>query len=250
MDQDSNPSRLSQIATNWALIRKAHGESSDEARMAQARLFECYQRAIYSYLVKSLRSFDAAQEVIEEFAIRLVQGRFRGVDPERNRFRDYLKTTLIRMLIDYRRAAARGPREVNLDTAALAEVAENTNEAATFDATWREELLNRTWEALAAYEQEKGQPYYTVLRYRAEHPDEPSADMAKTLSQHLGHEYRADAIRQILQRARKKYADLLLEEVAATLPGGALEAVEVELIALQVFPHCRSALHRRRQADG
>lgn len=249
MDHDSIPSRLSQIATNWTLIRQAHGASADEARMAQAQLFERYQRAIYSYLVKSLRDLDAAQEVIEEFALRLVQGRFRGVDPERGRFRDYLKTTLIRMLVDYRRAAGRGPCQVNLDTDALAALAESTDEAAAFDASWREDLLNRAWEALAAYEQEKGRPYCTVLRYRAEHPDEPSADMAKAISLQLSHEYRADAIRQVLQRARKKYADLLLDEVAATIPGSDLDAVEEEIIALQLLPYCRSALHRRRRAS-
>lgn len=249
MDHDSIPSRLSQIATNWSLIRQAHN-GGDEVRLAQACLFERYQRAIYSYLVASLRSQDAAQEVFADFALRLVEGRFHGAAPQRGRFRDYLKTALIRMLVDYRRRAARPPHHASLDTAHLDSLADDTDEAATFDASWREEILHRTWEALADHERQQSRPYCTILRYRTEHPDETSATMATAISKQLGREYRPDATRQILQRARKKFADLLLDEVATTLHTEDLEAVEEEVIALQLLPYCRSALNRRRQSGG
>jgi hypothetical protein len=51
VDDEDLPSRLSRIATQWTLIRQAHGSCEDEALQAQALLLERYQRAIYSYLV-------------------------------------------------------------------------------------------------------------------------------------------------------------------------------------------------------
>src|SRR5262249_49748963 len=114
-----------------------------------------------------------------------------------------------------------------------------------FRTEWRDELLTRTWEALAASEKEQGQPFYTVLRFRADHPDLHSADMAEQLAGPLGKTLTAAGVRKTLERARDRFADLLLEEIAQTLEEPSRARLEEELIDLGLLEHCKAALDRR-----
>src|SRR5439155_6792698 len=114
-----------------------------------------------------------------------------------------------------------------------------------FRVSWRDELLGRAWNALQAYEQEQGQPFYTLLRFRADHPDLPSAQMAEQLSGPLGKPLTAVGVRKTLERARDRFADLLLEEIAQGVADPSRERLEEELIDLQLLEHCKSALDRR-----
>src|SRR5262249_61540540 len=72
--------------------------------------------------------------------------------------------------------------------------------------SWRSELLNRSWDRLSKVEEQTGQPYYTVLRYRAEHPEQRSGDMAAALGKQMGKPLTAAGVRQTLHRAREKFA--------------------------------------------
>ena len=59
-------------------------------------------------MLAALKDADAADEVFQEFALRLVRGDFRRADPQRGRFRDFVKTALINMVINYRKKKGRG----------------------------------------------------------------------------------------------------------------------------------------------
>jgi hypothetical protein len=50
----------------------------------------------------------------------------------------------------------------------------------------------------------------------------------------------------VLHRARKKFAELLVAEVARSLQTPGPEALEQELCALDLLGYCRSALPGRR----
>ena len=52
-------------------------------------------------------------------------------------------------------------------------------------------------------------------------------------------------VRQMLHRARERFADLLVEEVAQTLGDPTDERLEEELIDLELYEYCRVALRRR-----
>jgi RNA polymerase sigma-70 factor (ECF subfamily) len=242
--------RLSQITTVWALVQKAHAGPGDDEAEAQRALVERYQRAVYRYLLGALQNADAADEVFQEFALRLVRGDFRRADPERGRFRNFVRTALINLITDYHKRQARqraAPLE-GQDPAAAAGLHDSDLE---FLQTWREELLARTWEALEASQKRTGQPYYTVLHYRSEHPKTSSAEMAKQLSKQLklSESYTDAGIRKILQRAREKFADLLVDEVAQSLQPSTLDQVAEELADLSLLPYCQTALERRRQGS-
>jgi RNA polymerase sigma factor (sigma-70 family) len=249
VDENTLNSRLSRISTVWTILDKARRESGSVAADAHWSLIRRYQRAVYRYLLGALRDPDAADEVFQDFALRVVQGAFRRADPQRGRFRDYLKTTLIHLIADYRNRLRNRPAP--LDKTINEPVAQPCDPAAAderFLHAWREELLARAWESLENAQRRGGQPYYSVLRFRAENADASSAEMADRLTQQLKPEspFTDAGIRKTLQRAKARFAELLLDEIVLSLDNPSPDELEQELIDLELLPHCRSAFNRRR----
>jgi hypothetical protein len=118
-----------------------------------------------------------------------------------------------------------------------------------FVSSFREEVLARTWEALAEVERSTGKPYHTVLRFKIQHPEIQSAAMAETLSRQLGKSIGDAAMRQTLHRARGQFADLLLGEVSRTLGTPNLDELTQELVELRLHDYCKSALERRAKQE-
>jgi RNA polymerase sigma-70 factor (ECF subfamily) len=174
-----------------------------------------------------------------------VRGDFKRADPERGRFRDFMKTALFHLVIDHQRRKRGGHQQLLSDISDPAvEDSVGAEADREFLNRWREELLSRAWEALAKLEKESGQIHYTVLRFRAEHPQTRSAEMAETLQKRLGRPLTDANVRQTLRRSREKFADLLLEEVARSLQTSTPQRLEQELIDLDLLAYCRSALER------
>jgi RNA polymerase sigma factor (sigma-70 family) len=252
VDENSLNSRLSRISTIWTMLGNAELQSRRTATDKHCALIQRYQGAVYRYLLGALRDPDAADEVFQDFALRVVQGAFRRADPERGRFRDYLKTTLSHLVTDYHNRLRRRP--TLLDKAYDGPDAAPCNAAdddERFLQSWREELMARAWQSLEKAEREGGQPYYTVLRFRTENTDATSAEMADRLTQQLKpeHPFTDMGIRKTLQRAKSRFADLLLDEIAQSLEDPTPDQLEQELIDLELLPYCRSALLRRRGGE-
>lgn len=246
MDQQSINQRLSHITTLWSLVRQAHAGSVPGAGFAQQALVERYAGAVHRYLLGALRDPDAADELFQEFCVKFLRGDFRRADPERGRFRDLLKTAVFHLIVDYqkrqrKRALTLDPER---DAPAVAPV-ELPQAELDFLRCWREELMDRTWLALAALEEQTGQSHHTVLRFRTENPLLSSADLARQLGRRLGKAFTIDAVRQALHRAREKFTDLLLEEIVRSLNAPSQEELEQELIDLDLSSYCRSALEWR-----
>jgi RNA polymerase sigma factor (sigma-70 family) len=242
---------LSQIQTAWSMVQRAHGDHT-ALPLAQQALLDRYGGAVRRYALAALRDEDAADEVFQEFALRFVRGDFRNADPERGRFRAFVKTSVYRLIVDYQRRQKKryreGPMHSNLaEPIGEPERAEGEVDDAMFEASWRDDLLARCWNKLDEVERETGKPYYTALHYRVEHPDLRSPELAAGLSEKLGKEIKAGAVRVLLHRAREEFGDLLLAEVAESLTDHSLDAVEQELIELNLLEYCRPALERRRQ---
>jgi RNA polymerase sigma-70 factor (ECF subfamily) len=240
--------RLSQISTRWSLIAQAHQGERQAVAAAQRDLMQRYCGAIYRYLLGALRDPNAADELAQEFALRFVRGDFQRADPDRGRFRDLVKTALYHLIVDHHRQRQKQPHSLPCDSTYLPAAESEVSQAdRIFLERWREELLDRAWEALASLEESTGQQFYTVLRWRAEHPGVPAASLANELTTRRGQSCTEAGVRQTLHRARGRFAELLLEEVARSLDTDSPEAVEEELADLGLMIYCRSALERRER---
>jgi RNA polymerase sigma-70 factor (ECF subfamily) len=231
--------QLSLIPTLWSLVYRAHEGPTEAARCAREQLLERYGGAARRYLRRVLGDPNAADDVAQEFALQVVHGKLGGADPDRGRFRNFVKGTLFHLIADYRKQQRRWPGPLPADGTVFAASPDEPASDHAFVESWRDELLARAWSALAAVETESGQPYHTVLRFRADHPNVRSPQMAEALAAELGRPITPVAARQTLHRARVRFATLLVDEVTHSLAQPTVAHVEEELIELGLFDYCR-----------
>lgn len=249
MDPSEPDSHLSRIETQWTAVFQAHRGPSEEAARVLSEQVRRYGGAVHRYLLASLRNPDAAEDLSQEFALRFLRGDFRNADPGKGRFRDFLKRAVYHLMIDHHRA--RQAHALPLED--VGEPADLETSIANLDAgfveSWREELLARAWSALGRFQGRTGRPLFAVLRARVDEPELDSAGLADRLSARLGKSVDAGWVRVNLHRARDQFIDLLLEEVAATLPDRSPEGLVQELIELGLYDRCRATLKRRGLAS-
>lgn len=250
--QRDGASRFSEFPhTEWTMILSAarRQDGDPDAREAQDRLLRRYERAIRSYLFAGLRSQDEVDDAFQELAFRLASGKFAGVDPQRGKFRTYLKTTLSHLITDRRQSGGRRPArldDVAHEPADPAEPPASSDDVA-FIRAWRKALLKRAWMDLKEYERGQGKPYYTLLKYRIANERARSREMAGQFSGLLGRNATEEGVRRLLHRARDEFAEALLDAVAQTLQAPSLPEIEHELIELDLHRYVKRALDRRRE---
>lgn len=222
---------LDQISTRWPLIQ-------DPARFVMR-----YAPAIQGYLEVFLKNPHDVEDVCQAFLLRVLQ---RGiVEPSalHGRFRDYLIASVRNAALAHmrRRTAVsmeseqlqRLPAEVNVEFPADEE----------WIARWRRVVLSTVWLALENHQAERpGSVNYTVLRTLVDHPQEDSRQLAARVSERVGQSIRPETFRKQVSRARRLFAELLLEEIARTLENPTPIAIEEELIDIGVMKYVRAFL--------
>jgi RNA polymerase sigma-70 factor (ECF subfamily) len=245
---EKSDDHLSQLSTAWTMLFQAHDGPAEAAREARRQLLQRYGGPVYRYLRAAARDPDAADELYQEFALKFVRGDFKRAHPDRGRFRDFLKTALYHLVVDYHKRGQRRPGPLPAESEVVAPAGGPAGESdVAFLEAWRAELLNQGWESLARWERETGQPLHTVLRYRTDHPELQSPEMAKGLARELGRPVSAGWVRKQLHFARERLADLLLKEVLLTVEPTSAEELAGELIDLGLLEYCRGALERHAQ---
>jgi RNA polymerase sigma factor (sigma-70 family) len=238
---DEQITHLSQIQTQWTMIFQAHQGQSDETNAAIEALMERYGGAVYRYLVGITRDPDLAGDLAQEFALRFLRGDFRRADPRHGRFRNFVKTSVMNLVIDHHRRKKNRPQLLGSDAPEAETPAPDLTELdQRFLDCWREEILERAWSELARLQERTGQPFHTVLRLRADQPELRSPDMAKLLSERLGKPVNAGWVRQTLLRSREKFIALIIDEVSRTLGAPTLEQLDEELMDLGLWDYCKS----------
>jgi RNA polymerase sigma-70 factor (ECF subfamily) len=247
MDQSSIEQRLSQISTQWTLLFAAHADTDRAGHPLLAQLVQRYCTPVYRYLLAAVRDPDVAADLAQEFALRFLQGDFRRACPDRGRFRSYLKSVLANLVADYHRSRKQTggplPQDISQPRAAVAPPVQETDEVEQFTRSWRETLLERTWRALEGF----NPSYHAALKLRVTNPTMTSGEMAGTIARQINRPMNAAGARKALERGHWKFADLLLDEVAATLADPQLDDIEAELRELDLLRYCKSALERRRK---
>lgn len=248
MDPISLEERLSQIETYWNVLKQAHAGSTQKREQARAWFAERYESVVRRYLTKAVGA-EGAAELVQEFAERFLEGRYRNADPDRGRFRDYLKTCLFRLVADHRQSQARNKiarlPEKRWDPADRRPAQDTAEEE--WRQSWRQDLIDRSLEALRGLEQGKDRFLYPVLRFRMDQPDLPSQEAAEVLSRQIGKPVTDGWLRKKLMQARHRFAGLLLEQVARSVNPPTIERVTDELSELKLLHYCGPLLKRLRE---
>jgi RNA polymerase sigma-70 factor (ECF subfamily) len=241
-DPSSADKRLDEIVTQWSLLRRSH-EPTQGAEPARKALVLRYNHAIRSYVGALMRDDNSADEVSQDVLVRLMQGGFASADAERGRFRDLLKVSVRNMVNTYWQKQNRR-RGSGADVKQLAdELATSTGNDQVWDDAWRKSVLGMAWRALEDFQRDNpGSIAHTVLACRAEHPDDDSPQLADRVSRLVGRPINAAAVRQQLRRARLRFAQLLVDELARGLPDASPQKIEDELAELGLWEYVREFL--------
>lgn len=241
VDQKSlEPRPLAQISTAWSIVLKSKDGANVPAEEV-ASFFARYHGAVYRYFLTSLRRPDVAEELAQDFAVRFLRGDFSNVHPDRGRFRDFLRVSLANQLRDYRRRQKlRGGNDPFVEETPDQGAGETS--ASTFDENWRDELLAQTWSALEQHQTATGQMYHVALKLKAVEVNRPSVELAEFYSQQVKSETSSDAFRKVLERARRRFGELLLHIVADTLAIATRDELERELSDLKLLAYCKELL--------
>jgi RNA polymerase sigma-70 factor (ECF subfamily) len=247
VDPISLDERLSRLETHWSVLQQAHGGPPQDRERARHWLVERYEGVVRRYLTKAVGP-DGAAELVQEFATRVLEGRYHNAQPAKGRFRDYLKTCLFALVNDYRKSQVRARIQSLPEGHEPADYRTGEDPAEDdWRRTWRQDLIDRTLESLRRLDQGKDRFLYAVLRLRMEQPDLPSDEAATLLSERIGKQVTDGWLRKKLMRARQRFAGLLLEEVARSVDPPTRERVTDELTELNLLPYCGPHLKRLRE---
>jgi RNA polymerase sigma factor (sigma-70 family) len=222
---------LDQFSTCWNRVRDP------------AYFVSSYAPAIVRYLEALLKDTHDAEEVAQDFLLRVHQQGLRNATPERGRFRDYLKKAVRNAALNFLRSKHATHRAaLPLKPEVLSDAAELSTDQRWL-AGWREALLDHVWKALKDHQGQSSRNLcHTVLRLTVDHPEADSLTLAAKASYHAGRLIRPDAFRKQLSRARRLFAEFLIQEVARTLQRPTAEQIQEELIDLGLMDYMRPYL--------
>lgn len=221
---------LEQISTHWPLI-------SDPLQFVLR-----YAPAVRRYLAALIRDAHDAEDVTQNFLLHMVKQPFSRERMRSGRFRDYLKAVLRNAAITHLRQATRlDGAAANLDHVPAPESESEADAAWT--AEWRNCLLGRAWEALEQHQRQAPDGLaYTVLRLATDHPDENSPALAARAAEQIGRPLQPAAFRKQLSRARRRFAQCIIDAIRQTLETPRAEDVLEELADLGMMPYVREFL--------
>jgi RNA polymerase sigma-70 factor (ECF subfamily) len=233
-------SRLDDIETRWSLLRLAHSDSADTAQARRVLVLR-YSAAVRRYVGAMMRNRDDADEMAQEVVVRLMRGDFAGADPSRGRFRDFLKTAVRNMVHNHWAKQSRRQTEV-LAVEPASQADQDAREQVWLGA-WQKTVLDHALSACRENEAGKGGTSTSVLlKLRTDFPDATSNELAEKLGAMTGSSVKPDAFRQMLRRARLKFAQCLIREIENGLDEQSPQRVLDELAALGLLEHVRDLL--------
>jgi hypothetical protein len=214
---------LDEISTHWTQIK-------DPVKFVLR-----YSRAIQAYLLALLKQPHDADDVSQEFVMQFWQRGLAAADPDRGRFRDYLKVAVRRAAIAHLRQQGKEPLANGSLERATALAGDNVADR-RWQAEWRTCLLDRAWRGIDSHmRRHPGCGFDVALRVAREHPQLDSAARAALVATELGRPISAASFRQTLKRARDLLKELLIQEVSKTLREPTPESIEDELADLELL---------------
>jgi DNA-directed RNA polymerase specialized sigma24 family protein len=226
--------------TNWKLIAAAQGEDVPEARKALADLCAAYWYPLYAYLRRKSHPPDRAQDLTQGFFTNLLGNHFlAGIAPGKGKFRTFLLKSLENYLTNQRlrdharkRGGGRSAFSIDLPDAEgryAYEPVHGLTAERLFERRWALTLLERVLDRLGAeMAADRKGPLFERLGPALLGGGEAASygEIAAALGMTEG------AVKVAAHRIRRRYRELIREEVARTVDRD--EDVEEEIRALFV----------------
>jgi len=209
--------------TRWTLVVAAGARDPTEARPALVSLCENYWYPLYVYLRRRGYSADQAQDLTQDFFIRVLEGRYLDrANPEKGRFRSFILTSLKFFVADEgdrERAHKRGggvlvPLELlSGEERYQREPSHDETPERIFERRWALLVLDRVVERLRSEFVRHGRPenFERLKLFFLGQSDAPYAALAREMNTSEG------AIKVAIHRLRKRYRELLRQEIADTV---------------------------------
>lgn len=229
--------------TAWSRVLSARDVQAPDARLAREEVCRAYWSPVYSYFRALGCGREDARDLTQELLADFCDGGgLEHVTPEIGSLRSYLKTTARNRLTNFRRdtsAIKRGSGALHLPLEELDDSnvpADPEKADAFYDQRWAWTIFRRAMDQLAENYASRGKgALFDALKGGLISPDalKPYAEIGASFG--VGE----SQIKLEVHRARKRLADTLRREVAATLaPDCDLAAVEAELrYLLRVLAH-------------
>jgi RNA polymerase sigma factor (sigma-70 family) len=244
MNDDKLGAQVRFGTTRWSVVLRAGAAASDETRNALNELIESYWYPLYAFSRRCENSHHDALDLTQGFLAHLLQGEaFSSMSPEKGRFRSFLLASFKNFMANERRAAATLRRGGSVNTISLSdaefrtrydrEPAINETPELLFERSWVAELLARVRARLTnEYQQAGKQELFGLLEpHLASCRDAtPRAEICARLN------LSAAALAMSIHRMRRRYGELLREEVAATVDDPAHVDEELRTLMAIVTP--------------
>jgi RNA polymerase sigma-70 factor (ECF subfamily) len=209
--------------THWSLVTAAGDRAAPEARAALAELCEVYWYPIYALIRRRGHPPDEACDLAQDYFVRLLEkGVIAAADWSKGRFRAFLRTDCQHFLMDQARkriVPATRSKAIPIDgTGAESryrlEPVDDMTAERLFDRTWAATLLDR---AIGLLREEYAAKGRTDIfdRLKVVLSQDKGAVKAADLAAQLG--TTKGAVRTAVHRLKKRYREILLREIAATL---------------------------------
>jgi len=220
--EDAGPAAF--VTTHWSVVMAAQGESGP-AQEALEKLCRIYWRPIYSFIRREGRSVEDAKDLTQSFFARFLERRdFDAVRREKGRLRSYLLVSLKHFLANERQRSMTIKRGEGRALIPLHElVARERDDAEPSDILTADRIYERRW-ALTVLEQilsrlkEEYQRTENVAlfdRFETVLADDSDGISQAQIASEMG--MSENAVKQAYHRFRRRYRELLREEIAHTV---------------------------------
>lgn len=213
------------VTTKWSVVRAAGRHDTTRALAALEKLCRTYWYPLYGYVRRRGHSPEDAQDLTQEFFAQLLGGRLlASADPNLGRFRSFLLAAMNHFLTDeWKKARAQkrggGCEMLSLDWAAAEErydlePADDSSPDRNFERQWALALLSEVLMRLELeYQQEGKAELFNALKQTltGTRESQPYAQLAAELGMN------ENAVKVAVHRLRKRYRELIREEIAGTL---------------------------------